>query len=86
MKGGKAGGAAQVHHVFPQELAKEFKDIGIKNVHDPQFGAWVDATHQSWGRRYQDEWEAFFNGSPSFEAAMQKARQLAADLGFAINF
>ncbi|MFL5345943.1 MAG: hypothetical protein ACJ8AT_14225 [Hyalangium sp.] len=77
---------AHAHHVFPQQLAKRFQELGI-NIHDPRFGAWWDqSSHLKNAAAYTRKWVKFFDGKPTFEQALQYGRDLAGEYGFQVNY
>lgn len=58
------------HHVFPQELEKDFIKAGI-NVHDPKFGVWWEsASHlDAHGKsKYNDYWDRYLKQNPDVSA------------------
>jgi hypothetical protein len=77
----------QAHHVLPQKFRREFEALGL-NVNHPTFGAWVDSSHQGWSRRYQRDWNAFFQGyqengtTPTIQEVFSFAESLAKKHGF----
>ena len=77
----------QAHHVFPQKFESFFAESGI-NINNPLFGAWVDASHQSWSAAYNRAWETFFKTvkSPTVQQIFDKAVELAEEYGFKLNF
>ena len=84
---GKSGEGKQAHHVLPQKFEAEFQKAGI-NIHNPIYGAWVDALHQSWSAAYNKEWQIFFeqHNAPTIEEILEMARYLAQKFGFEIYF
>ena len=86
---GFSGIGYEAHHVFPVKFVENFKTIGI-DIHNPLFGAWVNPTaHHSWSYAYNKAWfEFFFNGAtqPTFEGAIQLAKELAQLYGYSLNF
>ena len=84
---GVKGDGLQAHHVLPQVLENKFDAIGIR-IHDPIYGSWVDASHQSWSAAYNRAWYAFFQTvqNPTVQQVLDKARELAKEYGFTIYF
>ena len=85
---GETGENLEAHHVFPVKYEAKFKELGI-NIHDPQYGAWVDPSlHRHWSYAYNQEWNSFFNSeiAPSKEGAFALAKQLSEKYGFVIYF
>ena len=77
----------EAHHVLPQKFEPLFNELGIDNIHDPQFGSWVEKTsHRQWSRAYNNRWEEFLNTKPSIKQMLDFARQLGGEYGFDINF
>jgi len=84
---GRMPNNAHAHHVFPQQLEPQFNRLGIKNIHEPRFGAWWNAhAHQVKSYQYAKEWEVFLGTHPNPDAIMQKGRQLADRYEFAVNY
>ena len=84
---GETGEGCHAHHVFPKTFANLFKLIDI-NVHDPRFGAFVEAhSHLSFSFAYNQAWAAFFaSGSVSREAALSLGRELARTYCYDIHY
>lgn len=84
---GQSGAGMQAHHVFPVRFVKQFASLGI-NIHDPTYGAWVDASHQSWSAAYNNAWADFFAtySNPTYSQVTATARILARQFGFELNF
>lgn len=62
---GNPGPDVHAHHVFPQELERNFmqvfKDLDF-SIHDPRFMAWWDRqTHLKFKGAYHEEWRAFLS-------------------------
>jgi hypothetical protein len=77
---------AHAHHVFPQALAKQFRNAGI-NVHDPRYGAWWEqSSHLKNAAEYARRWEKFLERTPTFEQILQYGRELGDEFGFQVNF
>ena len=78
----------QAHHVFPQKFETEFQRAGIM-IHDPKYGSWVETLdHQKWSNAYNKSWEEFFKSTvtPTEQQIYQKARDLAKQYNFTLNF
>jgi len=76
----------EAHHIFPQELAEKFMSLGI-NIHDPQFGSWVDKTaHRSWGYAYNQRWKEFLRKNPSKSDIFNLALDLSKEYHFDVFF
>jgi len=80
------------HHVLPKsgEFRNAFARAGIRNVHEPRFGAWVPARqHLSWSAEYNRLWRDFFNRH-NWNATQRQvfdfARGLGRRYGFAVRF
>ena len=85
---GKIPKNAHAHHVLPQKFEDLFGKAGI-NIHDPRYGAWVDAdAHARWSYRYNEAWREFFEGNqnPTKEQILEFARKLAKRFKFKVNF
>lgn len=82
------GKAYQAHHIFPKTFAKRFAQKGI-NVHDPKYGAWWESKvhNQRWSE-YNKKWNEFLgeNNERTFDEIMIKARELAREYGYKLNF
>ncbi len=77
---------AHAHHVFPQQFAKEFRQVGI-NVHDPKYGAWWEqSSHLKNAAQYNRLWEKFLERTPTLEQILQYGRHLAGEYGFQVNY
>jgi hypothetical protein len=80
---------AHAHHVFVKQRAEQFGRLGI-NVHDPRFGAWVNARSHLFDvhgqGRYNAEWGRFFSGNPTAAGAFQLARDQAVRYGYQVSF
>jgi hypothetical protein len=81
------------HHVFPDALEGFFSKAGIKNIHNPAFGAWWDKTkHLQNSSAYQKAWEAFFKKyeklkkTPTVDQIFAEGRRLGKEFGFDVNF
>ena len=48
----------------------------------------MDASHQVWSNAYNLAWEEFIRitENPTIEQVLQKARELAIQFGFSVNF
>ncbi len=83
---GSAPANSQAHHVFPQKFARRFKDLGI-DIHDPKFGAWWESSsHLKNAKNYNQEWNTFFEGSPTKEGAYDFGKKLMKKYNVPINF
>lgn len=69
--GGKDPGPNWIaHHGLPVEFEKQFKRMGIKNIHDPKWGIWTPKTmHQSkeWHDAYNASWREFLTTNPTVQ-------------------
>ena len=89
---GQSGAGQQAHHVFPVQHAPQFAQAGIKNIHNPLFGTWVEtATHQAkaaWHIPYNQAWDAFFKAFPNatYQQIFQKATELAHEFNFILHW
>ncbi len=75
----------EAHHVLPQALEAQFSRLGINNINDPQWGAWVEGgTHQRWSHAYQVGWENWLQNNPNATLAEIKAQAstLAQQFGY----
>jgi hypothetical protein len=70
------------------KFEKDFAKLGI-NIHEPQFGSWMDATkHREWSNAYNQRWERFFRDidNPSLQQIEEFTVQLAQEYGFDVHF
>ena len=81
-------GTMEAHHVLPVELEESFTASGIKNIHSPKYGAWVDAgPHRGWSNAYNNEWYDFFRyGSREISDIEEFGRTLGYKYGFTVLF
>ena len=80
------GKAYQAHHIFPKKFEKYFNQVGI-NIHDPKYGAWWETkAHGKKSYEYNQEWNLFFQQNPSYDKAINRARELAREYGYKLNF
>ena len=80
------GKAYQAHHIFPKKFEKYFNQVGI-NIHDPKYGAWWETkTHGKKSYEYNQEWMKILRGKPTIDDIMNKARELAKEYGYKLNF
>jgi hypothetical protein len=76
----------EAHHVLPQELADEFGSRGV-DIHDPQFGSWVETTaHRSWSSEYNRRWQKFMGTDPADGDILAFAKELSEEYGFDVHF
>ena len=82
-----SGEGMQAHHVLPNKHCAQFAKAGI-NIQEPQFGSWVDKSHQMWSKAYNDAWKYFFlnNDNPTEAQILNFARELADQYGLTIYF
>ena len=74
------------HHVFPLDLADDFRRLGVEpdNV---IFGSWWEATdHLHNVKAYRETWETFLEGNPAPGQILQMGRDLAGEYGLSIMF
>lgn len=86
---GSDGIGKQAHHVLPVKFEDWFNSRGIKSIHDPKFGSWVDTkAHSSWSNKYNKSWEAFKENNPyaSENEIYDFARKLSSEYDFTLNF
>jgi hypothetical protein len=77
----------QAHHVLPQAFEDKFKSAGIENIHDPQYGSWVEkSVHHLWSNQYNKEWEMFLETKPKKEKIIDFARKLSKKYKFETEF
>lgn len=79
---------AHAHHNLPQKFTRFFEAAGI-NIHDPRYGAWVDAgRHGSDAHRFNRAWEHFVTNNPnaSAEEVLTFGRALARSFGYDVGF
>ncbi len=56
----------QAHHRLPVKFKQQFNKFSIKNIHDPEFGAWAPKTeHLRTAYAYNQEWKDFFARNPN---------------------
>jgi len=74
------------HHVFPHTFRERFADIfegsGL-SIHDPRFGAWIDAaTHRARSREYQNAWDKWLrnNEHATLEDTLCEAKRLMGEI------
>ena len=80
------GKAYQAHHIFPKKFEKYFNQVGI-NIHDSKYGAWWETkTHGKKSYEYNQEWMKILRGKPTIDDIMNKARELAKEYGYKLNF
>ena len=67
---------------------KDQFDVYKIDIHDPRYGSWVDASHQSWSGRYQADWQWFFDTVKDInvEKILAYARELSVKYGFEVHF
>ena len=67
----------EAHHVLPRTLESKFARLGI-NIHDPRFGAWVEANyHKRTAYAYNKVWRKFLNGDHTQEDVINFARKIS---------
>jgi hypothetical protein len=79
------GPGFQAHHVLPQQFEARFIALGIRNIHDPKYGAWVaTGKHQDkvWHGRYNRDWDGYLSTNPSPAQIETFARVMASKYGF----
>lgn len=78
----------QAHHVLPQKFESQFAKAGM-NIHHPRFDAWWSAAeHSKNSKKYEKAWAKFFREvkNPTKEQIPDKARELAKEFGYNVNF
>ena len=74
------------HHILPQKFIEDFSPNGI-DINDPRFGSWVEnGAHQSWSKKYNDEWSEFLDKKPKKSEMLEFAKKKAKEYDFEINF
>jgi len=76
----------EAHHVLPQRLRKIFAQMGIDNIHEPRWGAWVEqGPHRHWSYDYDQRWFEFLtrNSEASIDDIVRFAEQMAREFNFA---
>ena len=75
----------EAHYVLPVEFQDRFAALFDINVHEPQYGAWVDKkAHRGWSYQYNQKWKLFFERTKelSLQQVGDFAVQLAKEYGF----
>ena len=75
---GKNPAGYEAHHMLPQKFSEQFSKAGI-DIHDPQYGIWLEKTKHSKGSyRYNVEWDEFFqhNSNPTKKEVKDKMKQI----------
>ncbi len=78
---GKNPKHCQAHHTLPVKFEYHFKKSGI-NIHDPKYAVWWSSekglknNHQSLAKKYNDEWDVFFEKSRSKKAILDKRAKM----------
>ena len=82
--------ASEAHHVFPVQFEEALAAAGFRGhmtIHNPLFGAWVDASvHRRFSHKYNEEWALFFSTDRGPEEVLTFGRQLAERYGFKVMF
>jgi hypothetical protein len=86
----KGDRSVEAHHVFPKKYQPAFQNAidGPINIHDPKYGAWVDAKlHRQWSTAYNAEWKEFFRYGPQPVSKIEDfGRSLGEKYGFTALF
>ena len=72
----------QAHHILPQKFFEYFERAKI-NIHDPKYGAWLDAHfHKKYSHKYNVEWDNFFkhHNNPSQDEIYDFADKLMKEI------
>ena len=68
----------EAHHMLPQKFNKQFGEAGI-DIHNPQYGIWLERTKHSKGSyEYNKKWAKFFgdNSNPTKKEVEEKMKQI----------
>ncbi len=76
----------QAHHLLPQKFLDQFRKVDdLTSIDDPRLLTWVDSTHQTWSKDFNDDWKAWFDTfmgtKPTLKQIYDRAKELAEKYG-----